>query len=99
MADPAFVEPVRLVDGALKQLPDPLEGFTGCAASFENVHEITIRSKVAAARAARATRDVLRKETASAFLAAPKRPQGTSILARRLQAATQRARDVSSEPT
>ena len=99
MADPAFVEPVRLVDGALKRLPDPLEGFTGCAASFENVHEITIRSKVAAARAARATRDVLRKETASAFLAAPKRPQGTSILARRLQAATQRARDVSSEPT
>ena len=84
-------EPVRLVDGPLKQLPDPMAGFTGCAASFENVHEITVRSKVAAARAARATRDVLRRDTASAFLAAPKR--GTSLLARRLQAATQRARD------
>ncbi|MCH2597563.1 MAG: hypothetical protein MKZ95_17475, partial [Pirellulales bacterium] len=51
----------------------------------------TRQGGVAAARAARATRDVLRRDTASAFLAAPKR--GTSLLARRLQAATQRARD------
>ena len=88
MADPAFVEPVRLVDGPLKQLRTRWPA-SRAAPPFENVPD-AVRSKVAAARAARATRAT---SAPRHRVRVPGRAQAGTPLPRRLQAATQRARD------